>query len=64
MSNVNLYIARKLGLTDIKKYKRYNSQVEIDQNWLYDYVLILAILIKHLHKRYDNQKMIKIIKFR
>lgn len=36
MSNANLNIAKKLELTNIKKYWKYAGQVEIELNWLYN----------------------------
>lgn len=57
MSNVNIDAAKKLELTEIKKYWRYTSQVEIELDWLYDQISILPIFVKYLQKVYNNKKM-------
>lgn len=33
MSNVDLDVAKKLGLTNIKKYQKYSQQVEMKLDW-------------------------------
>ena len=57
MSNIDLDVTKKLGLSGIKKYWRYVSQVEIELNWLYDWILILATFIRHSCRVYDNKKV-------
>lgn len=57
-------IAKKLKLINIKKYKRCDRQVELELNYLYNWNLILIILIKYLHEIYNNEKMIENIKTR
>lgn len=34
ISNINLDVAKKSGLTSIKKYRRYGGQVKIKLDWL------------------------------
>ena len=36
MSDVDLDVAKKLGLTGIKKYWKHAGQVEIKQDWSHD----------------------------
>ena len=57
MSNTNLDIAKKLRLTSIKKYWRYTGQVKIELDWLHNWIFILTIFIKHLHRLYINKKV-------
>ncbi len=35
ISDIDINIARDLGLTDIKKYWRYASQIQAKVDWLY-----------------------------
>ena len=36
INSVDLNIAKKLGLTGIKKYERHVGHAEIEQDWLHD----------------------------
>ncbi len=57
MSDADLDAAKELGLTGIKKYWRHAGQVEIELDWLYDWIPTLAIFVKHLHRVYDNKEV-------
>ena len=59
MSNLNLDIAKKLGLPGIKKYWRRAGQIEMELDWLYDWILVLTTLVRHSCKVYDNEKVTK-----
>ncbi len=57
MSNTDLDAAKEQGQIGIKKYWRRASQIEIELDWLYDWIPALAIFVRHLCKVYDNQKI-------
>ena len=57
MSDVDLDIAKELGLTGIKKYWRYIGQVEMELNGLYDWIPALATLVGHSHRVYNNEEV-------
>ena len=57
ISNANLDAAKKLGLTGIKKYWRRTGQIEIELDWLYDWIPILATFVRHLYRVYNNKKV-------
>lgn len=57
MSNMDMNVARKLGLTRVKKYWRCAGQVEIELNWLYDWILVLTIFLEHSQRVYNNEDM-------
>ena len=59
MSNVDLDVAKKLGLTDIKKFWRHAGYVEIVLDWLYDWILAFAIFVRYLCRVYDNKDVTK-----
>lgn len=50
ISNVNLNATREIKLTSIKKYWRYAIQVEIEIDWLYNWFLVLATIMRYLHR--------------
>lgn len=54
MSNADLDIANKLGLTGIKNQWRYASPVEMELE-LYDQIPALVAFVRHLCKVYDNE---------
>ncbi len=55
MSDADLDIVKELGLTNIKKYWRRTGQVEMEIDWLYNWILALAAFVKHSHSVYDNE---------
>ena len=57
MSNNDLDKIKELELTDIKKYWRRASQVEIELNGLHDWILVPAIFVRHSRKVYKNKKV-------
>ena len=57
MSDADLDAAKKLGLTSIKKYWRYAGQVERELDWLHDWISILATVVRHSQRLYDNEKV-------
>ena len=57
MSNANLDVVKELELTGIKKYWRRAGQVEIELDWLYDWISALATFVKHSRRVYDNKKI-------
>ena len=64
ISNANLDAAKELGLIGIKKYWRYARQVEIELDWLHDWISVLATFVKHSRRVYDNEKVTKNINIR
>ena len=64
MSNADLDATKKLGLTGMKKYWRWAGQVEIELDWLYDWILALATFVKYLCRVYDYEKVFENIKVR
>ena len=57
MSNSNMDAAEKLGLTGIKKYWRRAGQVEMELDWLHDWIPALATFVRHSHSLYDNEEV-------
>ena len=57
MSDANLDVAKKLGLTGIKKYWKRVSQVEIKLDWLHNCIPALVTFVKHLRRVYNNKKI-------
>lgn len=57
MSNADLNATKELGLTDIKKYWRYTSQVKIEVDWLHDWISVLATFMRYLLRVYNNTKV-------
>ena len=47
MSNADLDAAKKLRLTSIKKYWKYADQVEMELDWLHDWISVLATFMRH-----------------
>ena len=47
MSNVDMYAANKLRLTADKKYWKRADQFEIELSWLYDWIPVLVIFVRH-----------------
>ncbi len=48
MSNVDIDAAKELGQTGVKKYWRRAGQVEIELDWLHDWIPTLATFVRHL----------------
>ncbi len=57
MSNVDMDAAKKLGLTEVKKYWRWAGQVEMELDLLYDWIPVLATFVRHSQKVYDNEEV-------
>ncbi len=57
MSNVDMNAAKELGLTGIKKYWRRAAQVEMELDWLHDWIPALATFVRHSQKVYDNEEV-------
>ena len=64
MSNIDINAAKELGLTSIKKYWRRARQVEIELDWLHNWIPALATFVRHLRKMYDNEEVTKNINAR
>ena len=59
----NLDVTQELELTNIKIYQsRCACQVEIELDWLYNKICIMATFVKYLRKVYNNKKVTKNIK--
>lgn len=59
MNNADMNVAKKLGLTSIKKYQRRARQYEIELDCLYEQIPALAIFVRYLRRVYDNEKLIE-----
>ena len=57
ISNTDMNVAKKLGLTGVKKYWKRASQVEMELDWLYDWIPTLATFVRHSRKMYNNEKV-------
>ena len=64
ISNADLDEANELGLTGIKKYWWRTGQVEMELDWLYDWIPALATFVKYLCRRYDNKEVTENMKVR
>ena len=49
--------SKELKLTGVKKYKRRTGQIEINLDWLHDWILALAKFVTHLWKIYNNEEV-------
>ena len=57
ISNVNLDAAKKLGPNGIQKYWKRAGQVEIELDWLYNWILALATFVSFSRRVYDNEEV-------
>ncbi len=57
MSNVDIDAAKELGLTRVQKYWRRAGQVEMELDWLHDWIPALATFVRHLRRVYDNKEV-------
>lgn len=64
MQNIDLDATKKLGLTDFKKYWQCVSLVKIELDWLHNWILVLAICMRHSCKGYDNKAVTENIKIK
>lgn len=64
MNNADLDAVEKLRRTSIKKYWRRDGQIKIKFDCLYNWILILAIFVKHLYRVYENKLVMDNIKIR
>lgn len=56
MSNTNYDTAKKTGLTRVIKYWRHISYVEIELDWLNNWIFVLVIFVKYPQRVYNNKK--------
>ena len=59
MRNTDLDAAKKLGPTSIKKYWRRAGQVDMEIDWLHDWIPALATFMRHSCKVYNNEEVTK-----
>ncbi len=57
MSNVDMDLAKELGLTGVKKYWRQAGQVEMKLDWLHDWIPALAIFVRYSRRMYNNEEV-------
>ena len=57
MSDADLDVAKKLGLTGIKKYWRCAGQVKMELDGLYNWIPALATFVRHSCRVYYNKKV-------
>ncbi len=57
ISNADLDAAKELGLTGIKKYWGRAGQVEMELDWLYDWIPALATFVRHSRRVYDDEEV-------
>lgn len=57
MSNIDINVAKELGLTGVMKYWRYDSQIEIKLDLLHDWISVLTTFLKHSRRVYNNIEM-------
>ena len=59
MSKADMKAAKELGLTGVKNYWRLAGQVEIELDWLHDWISALITFVRHSLKVYNNEKIDK-----
>ena len=65
MSNIDINVARDLGLTGIKKHWRLANQIEKEVDRLHkDWILALATFVKHSRKTNNNKEVTEKMKIR
>ncbi len=57
MSDADLDVAKKLRLTSIKIYWRCAGQVEMELDWLYDWIPTLTIFVRYSRRMYNNKEV-------
>ncbi len=57
MSNIDMDAAKELRLTGVKKYCRRAAQVEMELDWLHNWILALATFVRYSRRVYDNKKV-------
>ena len=57
MSKADIEAAKKLELIELNNYWRRAGQVEMELDWLHDWILVLATFVRHLQRVYDNKKV-------
>ena len=57
MSKADMEATKELGLTEVKNYWRRVSQVEMELDWLHDWIPALATFVKHWRKVYNHKKV-------
>lgn len=53
-SKTDIEAAKKQRLTEVKNYQRCAGQIKMELDWLYDWILGLAIFVRYLQKVYNN----------
>ena len=59
ISNINIDVAKQLGLLGIKKYLRRTRQIKTELNWLHDWILAIATFVRHSLRVYNNKEVTK-----
>lgn len=57
MRRANLDIIKKPELTGIKNHWKWAKQVKLKLNYLYNWILTLAIFVKYSCRVYNNKKV-------
>lgn len=57
MSKADMEIAKELELTGIKNYWKCAGQVEIELNWLHNWIPGPATFVRYSQRMYDNEKV-------
>ena len=57
ISKADIETAKELGLTEVKNYSRRAGKVEMKLDWLYDWILALAIFVRHSRRVYNNKEV-------
>ncbi len=50
-------VVKELELTGVKKYWRRAGQVEMEFDWLHDWIPALATFVRHSQRVYDNEEV-------
>ena len=64
ISNADMDTAKELRLTGIKKDWRRAEQVEIELDWLHNWIPALATFVRHSRSLYDNEEVTQNINVR
>ena len=57
MSKADIEAAKELKLTRVKNYRRRAGQVEIELDWLHNWILALATFVRHSERVYNNKEV-------
>ena len=65
ISNIDINVAKNLGLTSIQKHWRLTEQIKKKVNGLYrDWIPVLTVFVKYSRKMHDNKKVTENMKIR